>query len=409
MIAKQILPVVLAAAGLASAQSSDKCSQTTIEINSQADATGLSSCSTLKGNVVIGENSDNTIDLSGPKKIDGDLVCKNNGKIVTIKSSSLGEITGDFTLSNVTILSTLSLTGLTSVGSITWNSLYELQKLGFTTGVTKAKSVKIADTKLDSLDGIDLSSVAVMDINNNKRLVSFESSLSSLTDTLNINANGNSLEVKFPNLKSIANMTISGVSSFEVPALGTINGSCAFVENDFESFTAPNLTQTQSGSILSFVSNNQLTNISLPALTKLGGGLLIANNTELGKIDSIPQLKAVSGDIKFRGVFDTVSLPALDDVGGAFDVVSTENITSSCANFDKLAPSKFVKGGNGHIQGTYTCKGKVSNANNDTSASTGKSGTGSDSSDKKNAAGAMTINGLTAFGLVAVGALFQLL
>lgn len=197
------------------------------------------------------------------------------------------------------------MSGLTSVGSISWTSVLELQKLGFTTGLSKAKSVRIADTKIDSLDGIDMTTVALMDINNNHRLVSFDSGLTSLTDTLNINANGAGLQVKFSKLKSVANMTISGVSSFDVPSLSTINGSCAFVENDFKSFSAPNLTQTNSGSILSFVSNNALTNISLPAVTKLGGGLLIANNTALEKIDSIPKLKQVTGDIKFRGVFNT--------------------------------------------------------------------------------------------------------
>lgn len=405
MIAKQFIPALLAIAGLATAQKNDKCTQSEIEINSQADADSLSTCSTLKGNVVIGNSSDNTIDLSGPKKIDGDLIAKQNGKLITLRSTSLGEITGALSLTSLEVLSTLGFSSLTSVGSIEFTSLTALQQLSFTTGISKAKDVKIADTKLGSLDGIDLASVNTMFISSNSRLIEFTSALGSVSDTLKLDNNAPNLKVKFPNLKWAANLDINNVALFEVPSLEVVNRSMTFNKNTFPSFLAPNLTETSKGDI-AFVSNGKMANISMPELTKVAGGFLIANNTGLEKLDGFPQLKSVGGAVKLRGDFESVEFPELDDVVGAFDLVSTLDIKESCRPFDKLAPKS--QGGNDHIQGSYTCKGNISDANNDTDTKTGGKGKGSDSGGDDSAAGALAINVVTILSLTAAGVFFQM-
>ena len=320
MIAKILLPALAAAAAVSgkpylthalfcgieltvncTAQSAT-CTKSTITINSAADATALSSCRTLKGNVVIGSETGESIDLSGPGQIDGDLTMENNGKIVSLGSSSLNSISGTFKLQNVTILSTLSFTSLQSVGAISFQSLNALNELSFgTPGITEAKSVIISDTRLNSLDGIDLETTSLIDINNNARLTEFNTQLGNLSDNLNIQANGLNLKVTMPNLIWIANMTIANVTQFSVPSLEHVNGSMRFDSNYFEQFSAPNLTST--GQDISFVSNSELTNISLPLLETVGGGLTIANNTGLEKINSLPKLESVGGAVKFRGNF----------------------------------------------------------------------------------------------------------
>jgi hypothetical protein len=303
MFSKQILPVLAAAAGVVSAASSTNiCKQTTFTINSQADITNLLSCSTLTGDVVIGNQTDATLDFSGIKVIDGDLTLLNNNLVSTLKSSTTTEISGAFHLQNLTTLSTLSFTELTSVGSIDWVSLTALDVLTFTAGITTAKSIVVSDTFLSSLDGLDVASADTININNNRRLVSYTSSLGNLTTLLNINANGLDLQVSFPELIWIANMTISNVSSFSVPSLTTVNGSMRFDSNFFTSFSAPNLTETTSGDI-SFVSNAELTNITMPKLTTIGGGFLIANNTAQDKVNGFNNLKTVGGAINMRGNF----------------------------------------------------------------------------------------------------------
>jgi len=286
------------------AAQNNPCSGDTITINSNADLKNFATCSTLTGNVVIGENSDTSMDfttLSSLTKIDGDFSVLNNRELSSLKAP-FSSITGDLHLQNLTKLSTLSMPSLKSVGSIKFISLTALGSLTFTTGVTTAKSVVVSDTFLNSLDGLDMVSCASMDINNNKFLTQWDSKLGNLTDNLNINANGLNFKASFPNMIWISNMTISNVSSFDVPSLSVVNGSMRFDSNFFESFSAPNLTDTDSGDI-SFISNSKLTNISMPSLTSIGGGFLIANNHNLHTVNGFPQLKSVGGAAKFRGNF----------------------------------------------------------------------------------------------------------
>lgn len=202
----------------------------------------------------------------------------------------------------MTLLSTLNLPALTSVGTITWQSLPALNSLSFSTGVSKANTVTISDTFLQSLDGIDLDTVGSMDINNNRRLTKFDTSLKNLSENLNIQANGAKLSVTMPNLVWIANMTIANVTEFSSPSLEVVNGSARFDSNYFESFAAPNMTSTSSGDI-SFINNPQLTNITFSGLKSLGGALTVVNNTRLEELTGFPELAELGGAIKIGGNF----------------------------------------------------------------------------------------------------------
>lgn len=251
----------------------------------------------------MSEDVQGTIDLSGIKTITGDLVCKNNSLLTDLKSTTLETISGAFNLNKLIGLSNLEFTKLNEVGSINWVALTGLDTLNFgDVGVTKAKTVEISDTFLSTLTGIDLTTVEDLNINNNGRLEEFNSKLTNLGNVFNMQANGQDCKVSLPNLVWIANMTIANVSSFEVPSLEVVNGSARFDSNFFTSFAAPNLTSTKSGD-LSFVGNAALTNISLPAMTSIGGGLLIANNTGLRRVTGFPKVKSIFGAVKLRGNF----------------------------------------------------------------------------------------------------------
>lgn len=282
-----------------------QCSKATATVNNQAEATALSSCTTYKGSILVSEDVQGPIDLSGIEKITGDLICKNNSLITDLKSTTLQSITGAFNLNRLIGLSNLEFTKLNDVGSINWVSLNGLDTLNFgDVGVTKAKTVEISDTFLSTLKGIDLTTVEDLNINNNGRLDEFESKLINLGNLFNVQANGPNLAVSLPNLVWIANMTIANVTTFSVPSLEVVNGSARFDSNYFTSFAAPNLTSTKSGD-LSFVGNSALTNISLPSMTSVGGGLLIANNTALRIVSGFPELKSVFGAVKLRGNFSS--------------------------------------------------------------------------------------------------------
>ncbi|KAK4158555.1 hypothetical protein C8A00DRAFT_39266 [Chaetomidium leptoderma] len=397
MFVKNLLPA-LVAIGSVAAQST--CTVSTTTVNSQAEATKLASCRTVKGTVVIGSESGASIDISGPKEITGDLRVLDNGVMQDFSSTSLTTIGGSFQMKNVSSLASVQFSSLTSVKTLEWVSVSRLAtlKLG---PLTKADEVIISDTFLNTLDSINLKTTKKFNINNNGQLTKFSTQLESLEDDLNIQANGIDLEVDLPNLVWIANMAIANVTKFSVPSLEVVNGSARFDSNYFASFSAPNLTHTEEGDI-SFVGNGALNNMTFPKLTAIAGGLLIANNTGLGQVTFFPKLETVGGAVKLRGNFTEVDFPKLENVKGAFDVSSTADIKKSCEKLLKYAPK--TQNGNGKILGTFTCTANNAKANEDTNDTTSGSGNVDTNGDEKSAAGAGVTFPAALLGLVAVAA-----
>jgi hypothetical protein len=402
MFAQKLIVPALAVASFAAAQSSAICSQATATINSQADATAFASCSTISGSVVVSSAASGVISIDGPQQITGDLTCENAGGLTSFGSTTIGSIGGAFTLTNLTLLSTLNMAALTSVKTIDWTALPALPGLTFGSTVSKATSVTISNTFLSTLDGINLGTVATLQIDNNNRLRTFSTQVANITSAVNINSNGNSLEVSFPNLIWAANMTLRNVSSISIPSLATVNGSLGFYGNYMTDIAAPNLTSvgstaTGQGS-LAFVANGKLANISMPLLKSVGGADQIANNTDLDSI-SFPSLSVVGGAIDFSGNFSTPSLPALTNVKGGFNIQSTAQI--DCTGFQAEAGSGKV------IQGTFICK-TTADATTLGSSSSTSSGSSASSTSSKGAAVSYGVNEAVA-GLSVIGGLLQML
>ncbi|CCC12364.1 hypothetical protein SMACR_05542 [Sordaria macrospora] len=412
MLVKYLAPAVLAigAASAQSATSTCTVSGGTTTVNSQADATGLANCKTVKGSVVVTKDVAGDFQISGPLIITGDLKIEDNSKINSIGSETLEQIGGEFKISKTTQLNSISMPKLTQVNKLTWQSIGNPAEMGITQ-LNKVDEVTISDTKLRSIDAINVTSISSMNLDNNQFITKYEPAIKEIKKELNIHANGLDMEVSFPNLIWALNVAVSDVSKISFPSLEIVNGSARFDDNKFDSFSFPNLTSTTNGDI-SFVGNENMQNLTFPKLTKIGGGLLIANNTALEEISDFPLLETVVGAIKLRGNFTEVKFPKLQSVRGAFDLASTNDVTESCKTLEKLAPSK--QGGNGKIEGTFDCESNNEEANEDTSGKTGsgqgtKGGSGSDkdSDDKDSGAAGLSVN--VGLFLAAAGVLAQLL
>ncbi|CAK4033360.1 Cell wall ECM33 [Lecanosticta acicola] len=394
-VLRYIAPALAVAAG-AAAQSCGNGGTTTIQSN--ADATGLASCRTYSGSIAIATGTTDNIQLSNIQTITGSLTASNVTQMTSLAADSLQEIGDSFTLTSLTILSTLNFPQLTKVDTIEWTALPALQGLSFSTGVQDVSMLTIDNTQLNNLNGINLEVVDTMYVANNPYLTSVNMQLGNVTKALTLAANGRDLDVQFPNLMWAYNMSIRNASSVSIPSLASVNGSLGFYSDGFENLTAPNLTSV--GGQLSFVSCNAVTNISMPELTTIGGGFQLANNTQLGQIDGFPALKTVGGALDFNGVFTDVSLPKLSDVRGAFNLQSTKNIDSACTHFSSLS------GSNNAIKGVFTCKGSLTNP-----GGTGTLPSGTNSGGSSTSSGAATpvlIPGVTGF-LGVVAAIFGLL
>lgn len=164
-------------------------------------------------------------------------------------------------------------------------------------------NILVSNTGLTSLDGLELETVGLMDINNNRYLTTVNvNNMRTVNTSISFAANSRTLEIVLPNLQQAANMTFRNVSGVEVPSLSYVNGSIGFYSNSFESISLPNLTET--GQALVFQDNNGLSNISVSQITKIGAALNINNNPDLLVIDGFPKLVTVAGAIDLTGRFD---------------------------------------------------------------------------------------------------------
>jgi hypothetical protein len=272
----------------------------TITIQNSGDATALASCSTIDGSIEIAEGTTGNIALDGISKISGDLIANNVTGITGLSGTDLQEIEGEFNLRSLTVLTSLNFPRLTTVDGISWITLPALQGLSFTTGVQELNMLEISDTNLNSLDGINLEVADTITVTNNRYLQSINMQLGNVTNGIIIGANSRDLVIEFPNLIWAQNMTISNCSEFSAPSLESINGSVAFYYSTFKTLSAANLTEV--GQDLTFVANNELTNISMPMLTSVGS-LAIANNSALEEVNGFPELATIAGALDFDGAF----------------------------------------------------------------------------------------------------------
>ncbi|ETI22011.1 hypothetical protein G647_06081 [Cladophialophora carrionii CBS 160.54] len=392
---KVILPS-LALASSVFAQTRDICDGPSITIVTSADADQIAGCETYDGDVIIDPEAQGIIAINGVQQITGDFTCVNATLLTSITSDQINTIQGTWHLEDLTILSNLQFSSLTGVNTIEWVGLPALQSLNMAQGIQRANSVYISNTQLNNINGIELSAVATLNINNNPYLTDVNvNDLKNVTQALSFSANGRDLAISFPNLENAANLTFRNVSKIDMPSLATVGGSMGFYSDTFKTFSAPNLTTT--GGTLAFVDSPSLTSFAFPALTTIGGGFLVANNTNLKSIDGLPKLTTIVGALDFAGTFNSVVMNKLTDVRGGSNVQTTSTNTTICDLFDSAHD-------NGVIKGVNTClTSKANPETNPTATGGGTASTGTSSGDSSNDNAAVTFGPATP--LAGLGAL----
>ncbi|KAL7939828.1 cell wall protein [Trichoderma chlorosporum] len=375
--------ISVASAASSSSSTSDACSKD-IKVTTPNP---VISCDVVNANVIVDDSVAGDLILDGPKQITGDLIISNATQLISVQSSTITSIGGNFELNGLELLSTLNMQALKTLNQLNMVKLPQLNTLVFgTSGITKANDIQVTDTFLSDLSGLNINSVDSLTITNNNKLTSFNSNLVNITTLLSVTSNGNNMEINMTKLQTAAEIQLSNVKSFNVPSLKTITQSLKFDTNpQLVTFSAKNVTSITDS--VTFINNNKLTNISFPVLTSIGD-MTIQNNTALDAIEGFPQLQTVAGGVILRGNFDSVELPSLKDVKGGVTVYSTTDISAFCGFFDNAHSKKI-------IQGTESCKSNVAAANeggSDGNSTTtgGKGGSGGNGTD--NAVAALSVN-----------------
>ncbi|KAL7901708.1 GPI-anchored cell wall organization protein [Trichoderma sp. SZMC 28014] len=367
--------------------------------------TPIISCEVVDASITVDSSVAGALSLEGPVNITGDIIISNASQLISISSSTIQNIKGNFELSGLDLLSTLNMAALKSLNQLTMQSLRQLSTFTFgTSGVSSASTILISDTVLTDLSGLNIKTVDSLTITNNKRLTAYNSDLTSITSLLSVTSNGNNMELNMTKLTTASEIQLSNVKTFVVPSLKTISQSLKFDTNpELVTFSAKNVTSIKNS--VTFINNNQLTNVSFPLLTSIGD-MTIQNNTKMLAVEGFPKLSTVAGGILLRGSFETVELPALSAVAGGCTVVSTTDISAFCGFFTNAHSKKI-------IQGTTTCQSNVKSANSGTgSGDSGSSGSGSGSSSSSgngtdNAVAALSVNNVL-LGVSVIAGMAQL-
>ncbi|KAH6609519.1 hypothetical protein Trco_002865 [Trichoderma cornu-damae] len=369
--------VVSAATTTTAAASSAASSATCTKDIKITQPTPIIPCDVVDADITVDASVAGDLSIEGPKQLKGDLIITNATQLISISSSTINAIGGNFELDSLELLSSVNMQSLKTLNKLNLVKLPQLSNLIFgTTGVTKASSIQVTDTFLSDLSGLNLNSVDTLTITDNNKLTSFNSDLANITTLLSVTSNGNNMEINMTKLQTAAEIQLSNVKSFRAPSLKTITQSLKFDNNpELVTFTAQNLTTIANS--VTFINNNKLTNVSFPLLTSVGD-LTIQNNTALGAVEGFPKLQSVSGGVILRGNFDSVELPSLKDVEGGVTVYSTTDISAFCGFFDDAKSKQKI------IKGTESCKSNVKAANEGGSDGDSSTSNGSNSNSTSN-------------------------
>jgi hypothetical protein len=233
--------------------------------------------------------------------IKGDLTMNGATNVTSLSSSFLQTIGGTFSINNIVLLQSINMPALATVGDLIFEGLPNLATL--TMNLSQINNFNVQNTYLPSLPSINSTTVNSINVANNKQLNSMTFSVTTVTTSIDIEANGPSFTVQFPNLMSAQNITFRGCADIEIPALRNVTGSLGFYESPLTTISAPNFTATSNQGTLAINANPMLTNVSFPVLKTVAGGIQIQNNTILKDLE-FDSLQTIGGAIDFYGAFD---------------------------------------------------------------------------------------------------------
>ncbi|SCU95522.1 LAFA_0G00804g1_1 [Lachancea sp. 'fantastica'] len=302
------------------------------------------SCRSIVGTVQITDFMDPVIDLGGLQSINGDLIIENLPEVVRIQGHNLVSVGGTFKIDSLTSLTSIYLPSLHHFDVMEWKVVPTLTSLSLAPNISHAKRVTISDTSLVGIDVLEnIDDLEILNINNNRYMEYVKSNVKQVHEQLSISSNARELQVEMPSLLWANNLTVRDVASISFPRLQYVNKSLEIIENNFESFEAPVLKTV--GGTLGVIQNSRLARVDFSNVTTIQGGLMIANNSNIDKIDFLPELREIGGAIQFIGTFHDTDFPRLRLVRGSALVRSTSSALDCSKWITPVSGNSIIRGG----------------------------------------------------------------
>ncbi|KAF2136197.1 uncharacterized protein K452DRAFT_362703 [Aplosporella prunicola CBS 121167] len=299
------------------------------------EALDLASCKTFDGSIAISKDVWDSISLDGLEEITGSLSIEEGADTLTYFSANSLTSLGSLGLHEAPILTGFDLPSLNKIDSLSLSSLPLLWDVDFGDSIEKCSSVEVRDTTLTKLE-LDVAEPDTIIIEENDFLWSVSVSSTTVNEEISIGANGNALDISFPQLESASKVTMSNASALSFPALTSIDSLVikdSYIVDEGFDFS---LLETISGD-LEISGVWDLSSLSLSSLKSVGGDLKVWDSGFSSV--NFESLETVGGDMELSGDIEEVSMDELKEVFGSFDVSGASNAQFDCSDW-----SSFVKG-----------------------------------------------------------------
>jgi hypothetical protein len=324
---------------LATDRRTDNCSSDkTVNIQNSGDAATIGQCTKYKGNVAVDSKMTDDITWDKIEELDGDFLIKGVQGLKRVAAPKLKTITGKLEVNDASQLAALGFDALTEVKELTLLGLANLRSLTFSKKISKCDKLRVENTKLESLMGIDLMTASSIVIANNPMIANISMQTTNITGPLDLSFNNADVIVSFPNLEQARNISMRAVGNLSLPALSTVDpGSFGIFSSKIKSFYAQNLTEIKEA--VTIVNCDNLTDISFASLTKVGASFLITNNTALGNVTQLPKLEEVGAALDISGNLTKSVIPImppfasliLTKLGSKPRRFNTSGVSSTCS------------------------------------------------------------------------------
>lgn len=302
-------------------------------------------CDTILGSIHFANYADALIDFGNIHSVKGSIYVEKSPHIVKIEGSKLQAVGETFSLQSLTSLVSINLPYLKEARVIDWKVLPILNEAIINENLGGLKSLTISDTSLGNIEGFkNVEDVEIFQVNNNRFLETVKvPNIQYVRQKLSVHANARETELEMPKLISAENITVRDTSLAYFPKLETVGSSFELIQNQFSEMQVPNLKTI--GGTLGIIDNVNLKLANFRNVTDIEGGLMIANNTKLDKIDFFTSLKQIGGAIYFEGKFSDTDFPQLKLVKGSA-LIKTNSGQMDCSKWTTPKNGRsIVRGG----------------------------------------------------------------
>ncbi|KAF1996109.1 hypothetical protein P154DRAFT_566277 [Amniculicola lignicola CBS 123094] len=303
-----------------------------LTISSHEEATRIAICTTYSGTIEITEPAA-TIALDGITDIVGSLIVNETFGFDTLSSSSLQNISDFLSITNTSIQA-IKFPKLQDIGTLELAQTPSLQELelgddAFVSTLTIRGPFWSSEQLQLNISYVSSARLTAL------HLKKFSMGLEHL-DTLTISNQTDGEVIEFPRLASAHIIAIGWGWNVSLPALESIY-SYTYDENYGTKLDLPSLADVA----MDFtVIKSSISEVNLPSLFNVTR-LELSDNYNLRTLD-LELLSAVSTDVVLRGVFNSVSMPSLKELGGDFTLMTTSQ-SLNCSTFDTYRESKMFK------------------------------------------------------------------